>query len=603
MSLLAPLHYTPLRPFHLAVRIAASLTLGLATLTACSRTESPVEATNQNAATDDQPISTQSAKASHIYRGGKIYTGVDSAPMADFVATHKGQIIAVGDLSEMEQWVGPDTMLHSLKGAALYPGFTDAHAHLLGIGMRELTLNLEGTASIAQLQQTVQQALADLPSGEPLYGRGWIETGWPEGRFPSRQDLDLISPDNPVILDRADGHASVVNSHALKLAGITRETPDPDGGKILHDADGNPTGMLIDNARGLVSALLEAPSADKKRQAYQTGANVYAAYGWTGLHNMSVNPADVPMMHALSTPSTKDNRRALGIRVYNSLHQAGLNDLIAQNASQTQSGRIITRAIKLYVDGALGSRGAALFEPYTDRPDTRGLLLLQKQDALAIFKKALDNNIQVNTHAIGDRGNRLVLDWYKQAYAEAGLPPSDIAAPRFRIEHAQIVRPEDIADFKSTGIIASMQPSHAIGDLHFAPDRLGTERLNGAYAWRSMIDAGVAIAAGSDAPVERGDPRIEFYAAIARRDLNGFQTAEWHPEEAVSRSEALKMLTLWPAYASFQEDELGTIEVGKRADFTVFDQDIMTIPAADILGVETVMTIVDGEIIYQRSDD
>jgi len=246
------------------------------------------------------------------------------------------------------------------------------------------------------------------------------------------------------------------------------------------------------------------------------------------------------------------------------------------------------------VDGALGSRGAALSEPYSDAKDTKGLLLMQENEAHEFFDRALANGIQVNTHAIGDRGNKLVLDWYEKVFSRN----PDAGDLRWRIEHSQILHVEDIPRFAALGVIPSMQPSHAIGDLHFAPDRLGPDRLAGAYAWRALIDAGSIIAGGSDAPVERGNPLIEFYAAVARRDLKGFQGENWTPEQAVTREEALKMFTSWPAYAAFQENELGTIEVGKRADFTVFSDDIMTIAEEEIPNAKAVLTIVDGKVIY-----
>ncbi|MEL6113124.1 MAG: amidohydrolase [Pseudomonadota bacterium] len=534
--------------------------------------------------------------ADTIFTAATIYTADPAKPTAQAVAVKEGIIIAVGSKADMAAFTGPTTASVSAGTGTLYPGFTDAHAHLIGIGLREMTLNLEGTPSIAALKETVARKVAALAPGAALYGRGWIETGWPEGRFPNRFDLDAVAPDNPVILERADGHAMVVNSATLTRANITAETPDPDGGRIDKDENGQPTGLLIDRASDLVSSLISQPDDAQRRKAYRVGADVYAAYGWTGLHNMSVPPRDIDLMEQLaSEPHSETNGSALPIRVYNSIDAYGLDTLLTTGARSDESGRIITRAIKVYADGALGSRGAALFDPYADQPETKGLVLIDSEDAVSLYKKALDAGLQVNTHAIGDRGNRLVIDWFSKAVAGSEIVPE---GARFRIEHAQIVRPQDISDIKRLGLIASMQPSHAIGDLFFAPDRLGTERLNGAYAWQSMIEAGVIVAGGSDAPVERGDPRIEFYAAVARRGLDGTQTDDWHAEEAVTRENALKMFTLWPAYASFQEDQLGTITVGKRADFTAFSADIMTIPAEEILTVETVLTVVDGAVIF-----
>jgi len=558
-------------------RFSTALLFGLA-LAACAGEEEKAE------------TSTPPADPITIFTGGVIYTGLDGAPTAEAVAVADGVILGVGTRALIEESAGAGATIVDLEGAAMYPGFTDSHAHFLGIGMRELTLNLEGVGSIDELVAILTETVQDTEQGETVYGRGWIETGWPEGRMPARDDLDPASPDNPVVFRRADGHALVANSAALAAAGIDDATSDPDGGRIERDETGRATGILVDNAMGLVASLIAAPGPDKKQEAYAKASGVYAAYGWTGLHNMSVEPGNAEMIANLSDDGTVD------IRVYNSIDKPGLDALVASGPQASKNGRILTRAMKLYMDGALGSRGALLTEPYSDQPDTSGLLLMQREEALDLFERAIAGGVQVNTHAIGDEGNKLILDWYAEAFA-ARPAASDL---RWRIEHSQILHTDDIQRFADMGVIASMQPSHAIGDLYFAPDRLGPDRLDGAYAWRSLIDAGVIIAAGSDAPVERGDPLIEFYAAVARRGLDGAQTEDWRPAEAVTRTEALKMFTLWPAYASFQEQTLGVIEPGKRADFTVFSKDIMTVPEAEILSAKPVMTVVDGEIVYRR---
>lgn len=530
--------------------------------------------------------------ATVIYTGGPIYTGLDAAPTAEAVAVVGDRIAAVGSAALIRETSGENTITIDLDGAALFPGFVDAHAHLLGVGMRELTLNLEDASSVAELVSIVAASRQHTGEEETLYGRGWIETGWPEERMPNRDDLDAASPDGPVVLIRADGHAAVVNSAALDAAGIDETTADPAGGRIERDAEGRATGVLIDNAMALVASLISAPSPETKREAYVKAGEVYTAYGWTGLHNMSVDPADVDLMERLS------NEGALPLRVYNAIDSSGLADLAGTGPRRNGNERIVTRSIKLYVDGALGSRGAALSSPYSDQPDTRGLLLMEKEEAMGHFADALAADLQIATHAIGDRGNTLVLDWYEELFA-ANPEDTDL---RWRIEHAQILHTEDIPRFAELGVIASMQPSHAIGDLFFAPARLGPNRLDGAYAWRALIDAGATIAGGSDAPVERGDPLIEFYAAVARRGLDGTQTPDWRPAQAVSRAEALKLFTAWPAYAAFQEDVLGSIEAGKRADFTVFSKDIMQIPEADILTAQPVMTVVAGDIVFDARE-
>ena len=526
-----------------------------------------------------------------LIRGGTIYTGVESAPTAEVVVVRAGRIVYVGDAPDADH--APDLEIIDLEGATLFPGFTDGHAHLDGIGWRELTLNLEGSASIAEAMARLT-AWADSHPHGPIVGRGWIETHWPEARFLTAADLDAAAPGRVVLLSRADGHAVVASSAALAAAGVTADTAAPSGGEILKDETGRPTGLLVDAAEQLVAAL--APQADPTalREAYRAGFRVEAEYGWTGLHFMSAPWRDVPLMEDMAEAGEAP------IRVYNSVTPDGAAALIAGGPRSVADGRVITRAIKYYADGALGSRGAALFEPYADRPDTTGLMQISEQEIVPLYQAALRGGIQVATHAIGDRGNASVAEWYQQALA--GVAPSDRpngADVRWRIEHAQILRPSDYHWFVDLPIIASMQPSHAIGDLHFAPARLGDSRLDGAYAWHSLVDLGVVVVGGSDAPVERGAPLIEFYAAVARRDLQGFQGPDWRPDEAVDRLTALKMFTLWPAYASFREDELGTIEVGKRADFTAFSVDLMTAPMADIPKGHAVLTVVDGELVFR----
>lgn len=529
-----------------------------------------------------------------IFLGGPIWTANDQQPKVEAIAVLDGRIVFAGNEAGARALAGEGTEVVNLNGAALYPGFVDAHSHLVGIGMRELTLNLDDVTSIEMLKTRVAAAVAEAEPGAKVIGRGWIETHWPEGRFPTRDDLDEVSPDNPVTLRRSDGHALVANSLALAEAGIDAETVPPSGGDILKDAEGRPTGILVDRAKALVGEPMDETGGADSRLAILTGGDVYTRLGWTGTHSMSVAPANAEMMAALA------DEGLLKLRVYNSIDgdDPATLGLMETGARVSANGRIVTRAIKLYMDGALGSRGAMLLAPYSDA-DTSGLQLTGKDQAMLIMISALKAGIQVNMHAIGDGGNRQLLDWYEEAFAAVPVAERAIAEPRWRNEHSQITNPADIPRFAALGVIPSMQPSHAIGDLFFAPDRLGKDRLVGAYAWRSLIDAGSIIAGGSDAPVEKGDPRIEFYAAVARRALDGYSNDDWHAEEAVSRAEALKMFTLWPAYASFREGDLGSIKVGKLADLTVFSGDIMTIPEADILTVAPLMTIIEGEIVFR----
>jgi len=534
-----------------------------------------------------------SAAPDLIIWGGPIYTADEASPQVAAVAIKDGRFIYVGDRAGAEALVDDNTNILSLEGAAMYPGFVDGHAHLAGIGARELSLNLETISSLEDLKVSIKAWRGTHPDETVLVGRGWIETHWPEGRFPSRWDLDMVVSDVPVILRRADGHALVANSKALEMAGITGASGAPFGGAILKNALGEATGVLIDTAQSLIAPLIPSPTQEEISRQLVKGSDVYAAYGWTGLHNMSVSWEQVNLLETLADSGE------IGIRVYNSIVPEAAERLFEGGMRESNNRRIITRAIKLYMDGALGSRGAALLEPYADA-DTSGLLLSSHEQTVPLLNRALLDGFQVNMHAIGDRANRQLLDWFEEAMANIPVSERAIEDPRWRDEHSQIINMKDILRYNELGIIPSMQPSHAIGDMHFAPDRLGEERLNGAYAWSTLIGSGARVVGGSDAPVERGDPLIEFYAATARRDLKGFQGPNWHPEEALTRLEALKMFTLWPAFASFQEEEIGSIVVGKQADLTAFNIDLMTAPEADIPKGHAVFTMVAGEIIYQK---
>lgn len=523
--------------------------------------------------------------------GGPIYTGVDKAPKAEAVAVRGDRIVYVGTKTGAAKLVGAKTKVADLKGASLYPGFTDSHAHLLGIGERELTLNLEGSVSAAEVAARLKAYLPKAAPGETVIGRGWIETHWPEKRFLNRQDLDAVVADRPALMERADGHALTANSAALKAAGITRDTPVPAGGQILKDAQGEPTGVLVDNAMGLVAGLEPKLSPARRLEAFKAGIAVENRYGWTGVHNMSASLQDVNDLEAM------DKAGAASLRVYNAVDREYAAALFASGPRATPDGRVVTRAIKAYADGALGSRGAALFDTYSDF-DGKGTLITEPAVLEKLYAEAYAHGFQVCTHAIGDRGNALVLDLYEKTFA--AHPPK--TSPRWRDEHSQIIRPVDIPRFAKLGVIASMQPSHAIGDLHFAPARLGMERLKGAYAWKSLVKSGAVVVGGSDAPVERGDPLIEFYAAVARKDLKGFSGAGWHPEERLTRAEALKLFTSSAAYARFAESDLGKIKTGMRADLTSFNVDLMHAPEADIPKGHAVLTVVDGQVVYRAPD-
>ncbi|TRO96288.1 amidohydrolase [Glycocaulis profundi] len=563
------------------MRLTLSACLGAGLLAACAAPE-----------TGQTPAAVP-AQAERVFTDGTIHTGLAVMPDAEMVAVAQGRVLYAGSRENGEALIGPGTEIVDLGGAVMVPGFTDSHAHLIGVGQRERTLNLEDVASIAELRTRVAQAAQDA-SLDVIAGRGWIETHWPEDRFPTAADLDAVEAERPVILTRADGHALVANTAALEAAGVDDATPDPDGGEILRDADGRATGMIIDTAMAPFRALVGQPTREEKVEIYAAGARVMASHGWTGVHDMSVPYEDVDILAQLASEGR------LPLRVHVSANPEDYADVAARAPRVEAGGRVQARAVKLYSDGALGSRGAALIQPYADAPGSRGLLLLNEDEAAAMMDDALRDGVQLAIHAIGDLGNRLTLDWIEAAYARVPEAERAVAEPRWRIEHTQVISPADLPRLSELGLIASMQPSHAIGDLHFAPQRLGAQRLSGAYAWRDIIESGAVLAGGSDAPVERGEARIEFYAVAVRRDLDGYADPEtWHLDQALDRETAMKIFTVWPAWASFREDELGTIEPGMIADFSVFDRDIMSVPDLELREVRPVMTVVDGAVVWR----
>lgn len=541
--------------------------------------------------------SSRAQPADIVFKNGNIYTVNQRQPQAQAVAVKGDRIVFVGSNAGARRLVGRSTRVIDLHGATVVPGMTDAHHHLSGVGFREMTLNLEGVTSLEDFLAKVKARVDEARPGEWVTGRGWIETFWNPPVFPTRWELDKVAPNNPVFLDRADGHGAVANSAALKLAGVDRNTPNPFGGEISKDKEsGEPNGMLLDAAQDLVQRHIPSTTAEQAERAIILGVKRNVELGWTQIQDAGGSYAEVALLKKLY------DEGKIKLRIYKVLSAPGkeAQRLFTEGPIIGAHGnRLTVRAVKLYADGSLGSRSAALLQPYSDKPETSGFLTIKEEVLLPFLEEALRKGVQVETHAIGDRGNRFILDSYQKALK--AVPPSErkIRAPRWRIEHSQIVNPADIPRFARLGIIPSMQPSHAIGDLHFAPSRLGIERLAGAYAWQSFIKSGSIVPGGSDAPVERGEPMIEFYAAVARKDMKGFSGAGWHPEEAASREQALKMFTIWPAYAAFEEKLRGSIEVGKLADLTIFSADIMKIPEREILKTHCVMTVIGGEIVYE----
>jgi predicted amidohydrolase YtcJ len=545
------------------------------------------------------PVQPRVAFADIVLKNGNVYTANDKSPTAQAIAIKGDRILFVGSNAAAQKYVGQGTRVVDLHGNTALPGMTDAHQHLSGVGFREMTLNLEETTSLDDFLAKVKARVDQAKPGEWVTGRGWIETHWQPPVFPTRWDLDKVAPNNPVILGRADGHGAVANSAALKITGVDRNTPNPFGGEVSRDQrSGEPNGMLLDAAQGLVRNRIPPTSREDAERAVVLGVKRDIELGWTQVQDAGGSYDEVEIFKKLYSSG------AIKLRIYKAVYGPGANAnrLLKEGPILGDfQNRLTVRTIKVVSDGALGSRGAALLGPYSDAPDSSGFLTVKAEDLRPMLVEALRNGIQVETHAIGDRANRFILDEYETALKAVPAAQRKVADPRWRVEHAQIVNPLDIPRFVKLGIIPSMQPSHAIGDLFFAPSRLGISRLAGAYAWESFIKSGVVVPGGSDAPVERGEPMIEFYAAVARKDQKGFSAEGWHLEEAVSRSQALKMFTLWPAYAAFEENLRGSIEVGKLADLTILSADIMKVPELDILKTRCVMTMIGGEIVFERS--
>ncbi len=523
-----------------------------------------------------------------VVTGARVYTVNPAQPTASAVAVKAGRILAVGD--NLQTHIGPSTQVIDAGGAALIPGLIDSHVHLAGLGQALEILDLREAASIEEVTSQVRAAAGQAKPGEWIRGRGWDQTRWPGKEFPDRNYLSEAAPNNPVYLTRVDGHAAWVNGMALDLAGVNEETPHPQGGRIVRNAEGRNTGILIDRAMGLVGRNIpEATQAQLERRLI-LAAQECARLGLTSVHDAGVGRSTIQAYKALVA------RGELPIRSYVMI--GGEGDLWREYLAKGPEidERVTVRAIKLVADGALGSRGAALIESYADDTGNRGLVILQKEDVARVAKQAAEKGFQVATHAIGDLANRLAL----QAYGEALGGQND---KRFRVEHAQIVHPDDFPLFKQFSVVASIQATHATSDMRWAEDRIGPQRALGSYAWRTFLDTGVRIANGSDFPVEHPNPMLGFYAAITRQDGKGWPKAGWYPNQKLTRDEALKSWTLDGAYAAFEEKEKGSLEPGKLADFLVLSKNIMEVEPAEILSTTVQMTFVGGKLVHRAQGD
>jgi predicted amidohydrolase YtcJ len=476
-------------------------------------------------------------------------------------------------------------------GKTLLPGLIDAHGHVLGFGQERLRADLRGSASLQEALERVRAFALANPQQRWIVGRGWNQVLWAEKRFPTARDIDAVLGDRPVLLERIDGHAIWVNTAALKTAGVTAATKDPDGGQIVRDAAGAPTGVFVDAASVLVERHLPRPTDDEVKRTLRVAMQELAMLGLTGVHDAGIDEQQYRAYQALGA------EKALAVRIYAMLaDNEAARRIIAQGPTPAQfDDRLQMRAVKAWVDGALGSRGAAMLHDYSDQAKHRGLLLYTPAQMSELAALTAAKGWQLNVHAIGDAGNRIALDAFEQRMSAAQR-----SALRPRVEHAQVVALADIPRFASLGVIASVQPTHATSDMNMAEDRVGAERIQGAYAWRRLIDAGARLAGGSDFPVELANPFHGLYAAVTRQDRNGKPPGGWRSQEKLTREEALRLFTLDAAYAANMESSVGSLEAGKWADFILIDRDYFQIPEGEIDDVNVVATYVAGREVKRQ---
>ncbi|HEX6534652.1 MAG TPA: amidohydrolase [Gemmatimonadaceae bacterium] len=534
----------------------------------------------------------RSQPADLIVTADRIYTVDDTRPVVQALAIRGERIVYAGPVRGAMALRGSATRVLEYPGRTIVPGLIDAHGHLLGLGQALRTVDLVGTTSYDEVIARTAAAAKQASAGAWVQGRGWDQNRWGDTRFPTHVALSRAVGDHPVVLERVDGHALLANAKAMQLAGVTAETKDPPGGRILRLPNGEPSGVFVDNAQALIHRAVPEPTPAEIRDELAAAAHEANRWGLTGVDDPGEPEPVIDAIEELA----RAGRLPLRTYVMIADDSAAIAHYFARGPqSALYDGHVWIRAIKLYADGALGSRGAALLDPYSDDPENHGLLVSPPEHIRQVAIAALRHGFQVNTHAIGDRGNRLVLDAY-----EAALDSVPTADHRFRIEHAQVLNHADIPRFAQLGVIPSMQATHQTSDMYWAEQRLGPARAAGAYAWRALLETGVVIPDGTDFPVEAVNPMRTFHSAVTRQDEHDWPPGGWHPEEKMTREEALRSMTLWPAYAAFQEHDLGSLTPGKYADFVVLDQDIMRVAPEDILATRVVATYVGGEAVYQQ---
>jgi predicted amidohydrolase YtcJ len=532
------------------------------------------------------------AKADLVLVNARVYTVDDSRPNASAFAVRNGRIVFVGSDREARFLAGPRTRVIDAHGRTVIPGMVDAHAHLLGLGTSLRNVQLAGSKSYDEVIARVVERAKTAKPGEWIQGRGWDQNLWSDKKFPTHDALSRAVPNHPVVLTRIDGHAVLANAMAMKAAGVTAATHDPDGGRIERASGGAPAGVFVDNAMGLIRRAIPNETRAQTRDEILAAIAEANKWGLIGIHDAGASERTIDIYESLAREGRYNLRNYVMVAGDSAdvKHYFGVGP-----RSALYDGHIWVRSIKLYADGALGSRGAALLAPYSDDHANSGLLVTPPAEIQRIATGALRRGFQVGVHAIGDRGNRIVLDAF-----DAAMRTVPVADHRFRVEHAQVISLQDIPRFAQMGVIPSMQASHQTSDMRWAETRVGPERIKGAYAWRSLLSSGVVIPNGSDFPVEEVNPLISFHSAVSRQDATNWPPGGWYPEQRMTRDEALRAMTIWPAYAGFQEKIMGSITPGKYADFVILDRDIMTVPVAEILQTNVMSTWIGGKLVYER---
>lgn len=545
--------------------------------------------------------------ADMIISGGTIYTVDDSKPTVEAVAVLSGKIVFAGSAAEVEKYKGEQTQMIDLQGQTMTPGFIESHGHIMGLGYNELNIDLMDTKSWDEIVARVQEAVGKAKPGEWIIGRGWHQDKWdkkPErmvNGFQTHHQLSEVSPDNPVYLGHASGHAGFANAKAMQIAGVNQMSVEKlakdlgEGGEIIRDELGNPTGLFNERAQSLIGKYIPENTEETDTKALELAMNACARAGITSFHDAGASREDIALYKKFRAA---DNMKTRLYVMISGRDPELVYEWIRKGPEVDSANFLTIRSIKLNCDGALGSRGAWLLEPYEDRPGWYGMPTISMDTVLSVSRAGLKAGFQVCSHAIGDRANREVLDRYEIAFNEN---PDKIADHRFRIEHAQHVHPDDIPRFGKMGVIAAMQAIHLSSDRPWAIDRLGEKRIvEETYVWQDLMNSGAMIINGTDVPVEPISPVASFYSSVTRQTLAGEPEGGYEPEQKMTREQALRSYTLDAAYGAFQEKSLGSIEVGKVADFTIFAKDIMTIPDGELLSTEIAKTIVNGKIVYER---